>query len=271
MHVHSVYSDGTFTPAEILALAEGGGVSLLAIADHDVTNGSEELCKLAVNSPVKCIPAIELNAFDYGVNIHVLAYDYSFRDAEFKAFAAQNRRKLDSMSDRLVEVMERAGEPVSVAEYNNFEYDRRGGGWKALHYFKAKGLTTELLGGSRLYPKFGVGYDTAGFPSVAEVCAAIHRAGAVAVLAHPGVTFENDSTNDLKTKLGVLAEQGIDGIECFYPEHSAETTVICSEFCGKHNLYKTCGSDCHGSFTGANLGSLPVTTDQLNLPKCILN
>lgn len=280
LHVHSLYSDGTLTPAELLALAEQRGVGLLAIADHDVTAGSEELCGLAAGSPVKCVPAVELTAFDYknpdapaaetatfdyGSCVHILAYGYDFGDADFAAFTAENRRRLDDMSDRLIEAMERMGEPVSVREYAAFEHDRRGGGWKALHYLKKKGLTDSLIDGARLYPKFGVGYNTAGFKTVAEVCEVVRRAGAVSVLAHPGVTFQTNDAGAFTVRLRELAEQGIAGIECYYPEHNAETVVICREVCDDLGLLVTCGTDCHGGFTGAELGSLPVTVDQIRI------
>lgn len=170
------------------------------------------------------------------------------------------------MSDRLIEIMERAGENVSAAEYGAFEHDRRLGGWKALHYLVAKNITSSPLEGLRLYAQFGVGYDTAGFPTVAEICRAIHRASAVAVLAHPGATFDATDGEAFAAKLRLLTEQGIDGIECYYPEHDAETVVKCLTVCDELGLYATCGSDCHGSFTGAPLGSLPVTADDLRLP-----
>lgn len=266
LHVHSVYSDGTLTPAEILALAEERGVALLAIADHDLTAGSEELIKFSEGSRVKCIPAVELTAFDDGACVHVLAYGYSFDDTEFSAYITANRRRLDMMSDRLIEFMERAGESVSLADYNAFTHDRRLGGWKALHYLVAAGITDAPLKGLALYSKFGVGYDTAGFPTVAEVCEVIHRAGGIAVLAHPGVTFKKLDMAALDAKLRVLAGQGIDGIECHYPEHDGATTARCLAICEELGLYITCGTDCHGAFTGAELGSLPVTISDIRLP-----
>lgn len=268
LHVHSVFSDGTQTPAELLALAEERGVALLAVADHDVLAGSEELIRLAAGSPVICVPAVELTAFDDGVCVHVLAYGYDFGDKGFSAFVAENRRRLDEMSDRLIEVMESAGELVSTREYAGFRHDRRLGGWKALHYLVAKGITRTPLEGLRLYPRYGVGYDTAGFPTVSEMCSAVHRAGGIAVLAHPGVTFAALEGPEFDAKLRGLAGQGIDGIECHYPQHVEETTRKCLALCGELGLYITCGSDSHGTFTGAELGSLPVTVNDIKFPYC---
>lgn len=268
LHVHSIYSDGTQTPAEILALAEERGVALLAIADHDLLTGSEELARLSAASLVKCIPAVELTACEGGTCLHVLAYGYRFGDSEFAAFVADGRRRLDEMSDRLIEVMERAGERVSVAEYGAFEHDHRLGGWKALHYLVEKGITSTPLDGARLYPMYGVGYDTAGFPTVAETCRAIHRAGGIAVLAHPGVTFGTLDGPVFEAKLRALVEQGIDGIECYYPRHDEATVARYLALCDELGLYVTCGSDSHGSFTGAALGCLPVTAGDIHLPQC---
>lgn len=268
LHVHSIYSDGTLTPAELLALAEERGVKLFAVADHDVLEGSKELVRLSAGSEVRCVPAVELTGFDSGVCVHVLAYGYSFADSEFAEYVKINRRKLDEMSDRLIEAMERAGEPVSGSEYASFEHNKRLGGWKALHYLVEKGITRAPLEGLPLYPRYGVGYGTAGFPPVAELCKVIHRAGAIAVLAHPGVTLGAIDLPENEAKLLKLISMGIDGIECYYPQHSPATVARLLALCDELGLYVTSGSDSHGAFTGAELGIIPVTLEDIRFPFC---
>ena len=136
LHVHSYYSDGTCSPRQILNLAEEKGIGLLAIADHDVFDGALELLEISAESPVKCVPAVEITSDDFGRQVHILSYNADFTNREFRDFVADGRRRLDGMSVDLIEKMQAAGYPVRVEDFNAFECDRAGGGWKALHYFK---------------------------------------------------------------------------------------------------------------------------------------
>ena len=106
LHVHSYYSDGTCSPGQILKTAEELGIGVLAVADHDVFEGSAELCEISKNSPVNCIPAVEITCDDNGRQVHVLAYRPDFTNEEFRKFVADGRRKLDGMSIDLIEKMQ---------------------------------------------------------------------------------------------------------------------------------------------------------------------
>jgi len=251
LHIHSLYSDGTMTPKEILDEAVKNGVGLLAVADHDILKGSSELKALSLHSPVKCIPAVEIDAYDHGQNVHILAYNPDFSNAEFIRFVAETRQKLDQISKRLIERMQPTIPEVSLEDFNRFDYPPSGGGWKALHYLLSKGLTQTLMEGVKFYPEFGCTYEESGYSAVSEVCRVIHKAGGKAVLAHPGLyRFEEP----LKMILEQFRVDGIDGLECYYPKHSEEMTAQCLAFCNQHHLMITAGSDCHGTFTGAPIG-----------------
>ena len=265
LHVHSYYSDGTYSPAEILSLAEEKGIGVLAIADHDVLDGSSELVKLSENSAVKCIPAVEITCDDFGRQIHVLAYHPDFTDECFRSFVSDGRRKLDGMSVSLIEKMKVAGYPVSVDDFERFTCKLGSGGWKALHYFKSIGITKELKDGFSLYSEFGCGYETAGFPSVCDAVSKIHSVGGIAIIAHPGVSVKTSLGEKFVSELEKLIGYGADGIECFYSEHSPEVTELCERFCDEHGLLKTCGSDFHGTFLTRQLGFPCKKTEELRL------
>jgi len=262
LHIHSFYSDGTMSPEEILNEAVKNGVGLLAVADHDILKGSSQLKALSLFSSVKCISAVEIDTYDHGENVHVLAYDPDFSNTEFIRFVEQTRKKLDQISERLIERMQQEISKVSVEEFHRFVYLTSGGGWKALHYLLSKGLTTELTEGIKYYSQFGCTYEQTGYDSVAEVCRVIHAAGGKAILAHPGqYRFEEP----LNTVLEQYLSDGIDGLECYYPKHSEELTGQCSAFCRQHQLMITAGSDCHGTFTGAPIGSTKTLISALQL------
>ena len=265
LHVHSYYSVGTFSPAEILSLAEKKGVGLLAVADHDCFAGSEELCSVCAGSPVKCVPAVEITCTENRRQVHVLGYRPDFSNRRFSEFVSEGRRKLDGMSVSLIIIMKAAGYDVDVGEFENFRYDRSGGGWKALHYFRSKGIIKDLFDGFTLYPDFGCDYADAGFPGVRTAIEEVHSAGGIAIIAHPGVSLTVGDSNRFMDELMTFVSYGADGIECFYPEHSLETTAVCEHLCDALGLLKTCGSDHHGNFNMRPVGIPAKRISELRL------
>lgn len=264
LHIHSLFSDGTMTPAEILARAEENGVGLIAVADHEVLEGCRQALRLSGGGSVRCLAAVELDCFGDGRHRHILGYGFDPGDAGFSEFVGRTRALLDGQSVRLVEAMRADGFPVSADELEAFEYDRRLGGWKALHYFCDRGITAGLREGMELYGAYGAGADTAGFFSMEEVCGQVHRAGGVCILAHPGASIACRG-DDFLRELDIAVSCGADGIECFYPLHDGELTQALLDFCRRRGLLVTGGSDCHGGFSGADIGGCGVTLDMLEL------
>lgn len=272
LHNHSSFSDGTMSPEEILQTAKEAKVSVLAITDHDILEGSRELMKLSKNEDITVISGVEIDALERKDNIHVLGYGIDLYDEVFIRRIVENRAKLDQISLILIDRMKEAGYAVSVEEFQASRYDRINGGWKALYYFLDKGIISNLKGGFALYDNYQCGFDIADFPRVSEVSSWIHEAGGIAVLAHPGVTlWKSDMTlSEFRSKLEEFVEYGLDGIECYYPKHTEEITSICLEVCREHCLFITSGSDCHGSFQKSRIGELRIRPEFLELPACLM-
>ncbi len=272
LHNHSNYSDGTMSPQEILRVAKEAKVSVLAITDHDVLDGSRELLRLSEKDNIHVISGVEINALEGKDNIHVLGYGVDLENKVFCERIEENRRKLDDISIIMIGKMEAAGCPVSIEEYKGVSYNQVQGGWKALYYLLDKGITSSLMEGFSLYDKYECGYDIVDFPSVREVVRWIHQAGGIAILAHPGVSLlkEDMTLPQFRMKLTEYLSFGIDGIECYYPKHSEDVTNICLDVCRKHGLSITSGSDCHGTFQKSRIGELRMRLELLQLPACLL-
>jgi DNA polymerase III alpha subunit len=144
LHIHSYYSDGTMSPEEIYKAALKNQVGILAITDHDILEGSRQLQVLCKGSDIRYISGVELDALDQGVNVHILGYGVDLNKKDFVSFVKQNRIYLDTVNSKLIERMEKDYENISLADYNDYHYDRTKGGWKALHYLFKKGLTSNL-------------------------------------------------------------------------------------------------------------------------------
>ena len=265
LHIHSLFSDGSLSPEEIVQSAVENDIGLLAVADHNVAEGSLAVQKLCLTSGIHCISAVEIDALDGNTNIHILAYGVDFNDAAFRNYLSHTRFLLDECSVKLVEAMQADYIGVSLSDFFDFSFNRRLGGWKGLHYMYEKGITASLKEGIPMYRKHGVIPSNSGFSTVAAAAHRIHRAGGHAVLAHPGEVFDTSDITNFKKEVARVMAYGLDGIECYHPRHSLKVTQACLEYCRKRNLLITGGSDSHGVFAGAGIGALKIMVDDLEL------
>lgn len=253
LHIHSHHSDGAQTPAQIVSAARAAGLSLISVADHNTVAAYRELPELCRQAGLAYIPGVELDCLHRGHSYHLLAYGFDPGDRDFAGLFANSPGLLDGMSDELIRRLCPEYPQLSPADYAAFAYDRTRGGWKGLHYLVARGVIPCPEAGLPLYGRYGIRYEDCPFPSLQEACAAVHRAGAVAVLAHPGNWFTAD-TPDLWALLADFAAAGVDGFECRYPNHSARLTRILLDFCRERGLYAAAGGDGHGAFLRVSRG-----------------
>lgn len=265
LHIHSYYSDGTMSPKEILWTAQEKGVGIISLTDHDRLEGARELKKLCEHSKIQFISGVEMNSLNKGTTVHILGYGVDLEDKAFYEFVNRNRSMLDLISVKLIEKMQEKYEQLSVTEFLDYKYDKKKGGWKALHYLMEKRITKNLREAFPLYSKYGCNYDCVDFPSTKEVCESIRKAGGRAVLAHPGVTIKTKNIKEFKNELLRLMELGVDGIECYYPTHTKEITELCIKMCKEQNMLITSGADCHGSFGDTEIGELDIPVELLDL------
>ncbi len=265
LHTHSYYSDGTMSPEEILKEALQNNVGLIALTDHDMLEGSRELRSLCQAADINFLTGVELNSLYEGLNYHILGYGVDIDNPDFQAFVNKNRSLLFQVNSLLIEKMEQDYPSISIAEYNNYQYDRTKGGWKALHYLMEKGFTNTPREGFALYTKYNCYYDCVDFPSIQTVCDMIHMAGGKSILAHPGVSIKASNHAEFKQKINQLLTHDLDGIECYYVTHTKEITNHCLSLCNQRGLMITSGSDCHGTFGTASIGDVNIPIRNINL------
>ena len=271
LHIHSQVSDGTMTPDEIIERAIEQGVTTLAIADHDEIDSSLALKPLCEAHGIRYIPAVEHTALFDGHCVHILSYHADLMHSEFTALRKRARRALDGMSETMIERMAKQDARVSPEDFAAFERDPSLGGWKGLEYLMHRGVTASMQDGMRHYGHHGVSYVDADFPSLSETIAAIHAAGGIAVLAHPGDTIPTMTAGDpepqvaFQRELDRLIAQGLDGVECYYPDHEPWVTQACLDKCNAEGLAITSGSDCHGTFQYTDIGQPHIDESMVRL------
>lgn len=272
LHIHSYYSDGTLTPQEIIQNAKNNDVELIALTDHNQCTGNKEIIEFAKEANIQCITGAEVDTLEDGENFHVLAYGYDLENTEFKNYLETIKRKLDEVSEKLIMKMEKDYPEVSLDDFNQYTYDPKLGGWKALYYFIDRKLANDIGESFGYYFKYDHTYECVDFPPIQEVCQMIHFAKGKAVLAHPGKVIDTKDMEYFKFKLRKIIESNdLDGIECYYPSHTEEVVKVCLELCKEKDLMITCGCDCHGTFEKTTIGQLDIAKEELVLKDLVVH
>ena len=265
MHIHSIYSDGSFTPEEIVRIARASGVELISVCDHNVVRGTLETASLARAAGLKCVSGVEIDAIFEGEDIHILCYGARLDDPALIARIHHARAALDGMSAELLARMRPDYPQLDAEELAAWVHDASRGGWKMLQYLQAKGVAADMKAAMPLYDRYGVTYAAAGFDAAEDVLRAIHGAGGRAVLAHPGVVFSTENLRAFAARVEAAMELGLDGIECHYPRHSAGVARLCEDICRRRGAMITAGSDCHGAFNCNEIGQTRTPVEALDL------
>lgn len=274
LHIHTYYSDGTMSPKEVVEDAKRKNLGIIAITDHDVLDSYEELKVEAEKAGIIAIRGVEIDSIFEGHLVHLLAYKFEDNEKLFKLINHAKEQLLET-SIELIRRMENDYEGISLEDYNSYEYERRKGGWKGIHYLHDRKITEGLFDGVKFYGKYDCGHEKFAFPSVGEVCNTVHEANGYVVLAHPCNYYSNKNKEEILEKLEILKSLGIDGVECYYPANSDLMTNTCLEFCKDNNLIITAGSDGHGDFGAVSkgieyyIGAINKDSEILNINKLL--
>jgi predicted metal-dependent phosphoesterase TrpH len=263
LHIHTRASDGTWTPAETVAAVRAAGVGLFAVTDHDTTASVVATGRLAAEAGLGFVPGVEISTTLGDHLFHILGYGIDAENEVLARILTHNTDLMEEVDHDSIKKLVAAGLPISYDEFCAYEHDQRRGGWKSLAYLIDKGMCT---GVGDFFAKLftaerGIVFPE--FPRPAEAIAAIKAAGGVPVLAHPGSDFHGPALEDT---LNMFAAQDIEGVECFHLCHDAATTWRALEWCNRHGLLITGGSDCHGDFVPSRRRGVPeIRLRQLRL------
>jgi predicted metal-dependent phosphoesterase TrpH len=260
LHTHTTYSDGTFTPSELVSLALERELTTLAVSDHDSTEGVPEAFTAAKGTGLEIVPATEFSTLYDGQACHMLCYWMDLEDEEFQSELQRLREDRYDRGRRMVERLRELGYPVSferveeIAQGRNIVRPHVAQVLLELGVIESidQAFTPELIGtGGRAYvEKHAL--------DPLEALALIKRAGGVAVIAHPGLWREGLGVSD--DLIEELAANGLDGIEAAHTDHTPEMEARYRALARRVGLVATGSSDCHGTrYDPVRLGT--VTTD----------
>ena len=247
LHLHTYFSDGTFSPEELVGHGHRLGFAALALTDHDSVEGCVRMAAACRAAGIDFIPGTELTAEHNDTEIHLLGY---FLDTENQTLLTKIARFQSVRQNRIHEMVARLNglkvplKVESVFELANCKSPGRPHVARALVKAGLVGNLDEAF--ERFLKKNRPAWVPKAKMSALEAIELIHQAGGLAVMAHPGL----NRTDDV---IPVLVEEGLDGIECFHTKHSTVLSERYLEMADKFQLLITGGSDCHGFSKGKPL------------------
>ena len=247
LHLHSHYSDGTYSPQELARQARRCGLAAIALTDHDSVEGCAAAAAACAETGIDFIPGTELTAEQEGDELHILGYFLDTQDPsllrQLARFQAVRQNRIREMVARL----NRLSVPLEAEAVFALANCRAPGRPHVARALVQAGLCVNL---DEAFERFLKRNRPAWVPklkiSAMEAVDLIHQAQGVAVLAHPGL-------NRTDQVIPGLVEAGLDGIECYHTKHSAGTRTHYMEMADRFHLLVTGGSDCHGLSKGKPL------------------
>ena len=260
LHVHTTCSDGQLTVEQILEKAQNTGISTISFCDHNVLGAYKILENMDLsNYRIKIIPGIEFDFVFQNKDFHMLGYDFDWRKMDKSNFInkksdeeimKEENRKLAFLKsvckkqgikyDENLEIKKKNDKASTVMKYHMMEFSEN------------NDILDKMLGKNR-EKSFARGFvhnpnspffidETIGLPTANEIAELIHECGGKVVLAHPFDYKDIDHKQYIQDifDLGIL-----DGIECIHTRHTLEQIKYIKEFCQKHKLQITGGSDFH--------------------------
>lgn len=244
LHLHTVYSDGTRTPEQVVAQARRLGFSAIALTDHDTVEGCGPTAAECAAAGLEFLSGTELTAEQDGNEIHILGYCI---DTENRRFLEEIGKFQQVRQNRIREMVARLNHldvPLEAQTVFQLANCRSPGRPHVARALVEAGLCGDL---DEAFDRFLKKNRPAWVPkfkmSAAHAIELIHGAGGVAVMAHPGL-------NRTDEVIPAMAEAGLDGLECFHTKHSAATAEYYLQLADRYRLLVTGGSDCHGSSKG---------------------
>ena len=253
LHVHSTASDGLLTPSELVSRASDRGLSVLALTDHDTLDGIDEACREALDRELLFIPALELSVdLTGGGTAHILGYfpltpipELLSPETPLGKAIELVKRGREERNPSILRILCELGMELSLSDVKA----KAGGGIvgrphiadvlvdkghvenanEAFERFLAKGKPA-YVDRTRLF--------------ALRALDLISGARGISVLAHPGLMQREEA--GLKALICSLTDNGLQGLEVYYPSHTRHITRWLSEESKRIGLLITGGTDFHG-------------------------
>ena len=245
LHTHSLYSDGSHSPKELVALAVANQLQCLALTDHDTVEGVPELLRHGRDAGLPVISGVEISATLRQYTVHILGYGFDPLSPGLEEWLRPLQNGRARRNHAILEKLNALGIDISAQELQAVSLAGQTGRPHFARLLVERGVVPSFDAAFSRYlgrnkpawaPRFSYG--------ASEAIAMIHQAGGKAVLAHPGML--NPDIRVIATLVQELTRHGLDGLEAYYPSHTRQLRHKLDQLAKSEQLLVTGGSDFHG-------------------------
>ena len=249
LHVHSLVSDGSYTPHDLARHAREVGLSAFALTDHDNIAGNEEAAAAAKEQGIDFINGMELTADFMGRKLHIVCLGFDAEHPAFQKLYERIRSVKEGKIPEIIDYVRAKGIDISLEKVQPFAFGK-------LDRYAIMRYLVSLHLYDRAQPLWDNYLDPAvkalGLASAVEAEEAlplIHAAGGVTSLAHfhKRIGLKGLTRAEQERAVCDLQALGLDGMEAWYPNYSEEDRAFAAHLIGKYHLLPTAGTDYHGA------------------------
>jgi predicted metal-dependent phosphoesterase TrpH len=252
LHMHSTFSDGQLTPAELIKLATDSDLAAVALADHDCLDGLGEYADAAADAGLGTFSGVELSCVYRGRDLHILGYGV---DPSDKPLGEMLRKFVETRERRGIRIVEKLGEQGIKIDVNKVLEEAGAGALGRPHIAAALVEGGYAKDFNEVFNKY-IGENCPAYVekykmSPDDAVRYIQGAGGLAFVAHPGFYIDDlDSFYE-------LLEGGFDGIEVYHSKHKPEMATWLRSVAKERGMLESGGSDFHG-FAGRDVLGQPA-------------
>ncbi|MBB5346347.1 PHP domain-containing protein [Desulfoprunum benzoelyticum] len=245
LHVHSTFSDGTMSPAELVELARVKRLVAIALTDHDTVDGFIPAQQAAAGMSLEVIAGLEFSVLHQGTSMHILGYLMDIAHADLNRMLADLQKGRIERNAKILDKLQGLGISIEPDELRQVSVTGQTGRPHIARLLLAKGAVGSMLQAFEQYlGRKGLAYVSRPVPTAEDAIAVLRAAGGLCVLAHPQQM--DPDLKQLPALLDELVPMGLDGLEAYYPTHSSRTRRKIIAAAEHYGLVLTGGSDFHG-------------------------
>ena len=248
-HMHTTYSDGHYSPFELLKKVRDLNIDIISITDHDSVNGLEEAIGIGKDFGVEVIPGLEISTDVEDKEVHLLGYFLDINNSELRKYLSFFRDERYQRALRMVKKLNALDLDISIDDVLEVTNSSAIGRPHVAIAMIRKGIVKDYYEAFQKYLRDGApAYERKIHVSPQSALKIINDAGGLSFIAHPGHLKESI--------LMTLINSGIDGIEVTHPSHNSYQRKFYRGIVNQYCLLESGGSDFHGGEKGDdnNLG-----------------
>ena len=239
LHMHTTFSDGSFTPLELLEKVRDANINIVSITDHDSVNAIEEATAIGKEFGIQVIPGVELSTDVEDQEIHILGYFLDIQSSELQKYLSFFRDERFHRAKRMVRNLNNLGFEMSMDDVLEVSNGSAIGRPHLALVMLNKGYVSDFYEAFHKYLRDGgPAYERKIYVSPKSALKLINDAGGLSFIAHP--------SNMKESILMTLINAGVDGIEVTHPSHSNYQKKFYRGIVNQYCLLESGGSDFHG-------------------------